>query len=422
MDNSAYDEVGAILRPSDFYVAGHAGIYSAICALIAANRPADVVTVFERTQDDIQYLNDLAASVATARSARAYAETVREHAVRREVMRLARLLGTDALQAHGGRPVFELIDQAVGALMLLNEQAVRREPTDMPHNITTFLDDLQSRADGNEVTFRTGLRDLDKLSAGGGRRGELWVMGARPSMGKTAFMLQLCRHVGQAHQVLLLSQEDSVLSAMARFVAAAGGVNLADIRSPQGAPDAMWQGVTDGIEQLAPLHVAIDEQTGLTLADVRRKGQQVRRRHRRLDLIVVDYLQLMDDGAGENRSQGLGVIANGLKRLSKELQCWVVLLSQLNRKADERNGPPQMGDLRDSGDIEGAADTIGLLYREHMRKPTEENKHWAQMHVCKQKNGPTDTLNLYFDGALQRFSDWDGPPPFKSAASKGRAS
>ena len=159
----------------------------------------------------------------------------------------------------------------------------------------------------------------------------------------------------------------------------------------------------------------MDDQTGLTLADVRRKAQQVRMRCGRLDLIVVDYLQLMDDG-GDNRNLALGLIANGLKRLAKEMNVWVVLLSQLNRKADERSGPPQMGDLRDSGDIEGAADLIGLLYREHMRKPTPENKYWAQLHVCKQKNGPTDTLNLTFEGAHQRFSDWEGPTPFRSKA------
>jgi replicative DNA helicase len=151
----------------------------------------------------------------------------------------------------------------------------------------------------------------------------------------------------------------------------------------------------------------------LTVADVRRKVQQVEARHGRIDLLVVDFLQQMD-GDGENRNRQLGQIAYGLQALGKQSQAWVMLLSQLSREADKRSGPPQMSDLRDSGDIEAAARWIGLLHRETMRKPTAENKHWAQLHVCKQSNGPTDTINLYFDGALQRFGNWSGPAPFGS--------
>lgn len=423
MDNAAFDQAGAILKPADFYTADHGRIYAAIVALIVAGKPADVVTVFERlgTGDaaDLKYLNELVQAVTSTRNIKAYAETVRERALRRQVVQLARQLADDALRGRAAdRPVVALIDQAVTQLLALQQAGASTEPRDMESNLAAFLDDLNDRADGEVRTMRTGLSAVDKLTADGGRRGELWVLGARPSMGKSAFVLQLCRYVGQAYSVLLLTQEDSNNTATARFVAAAGRVNLADLRNPRAAPDSMWHGVTEGMEELRPLQVSMDDQTGLTLADVRRKCRQVRRRCGRLDLVVIDYLQLMDDG-GDNRNQALGLIANSLKRLAKELNVWVVLLSQLNRKADERTGPPQMGDLRDSGDIEGAADFIGLLYREHMRKPTAENKHWAQLHVAKQKNGPTDTLNLHFDGALQRFSDWEGPPPFRSGKGGG---
>lgn len=417
IDNEVFDAVGAVLRSGDFYLLQHGAIYRVIVALVRAQQPADVITVFEacRGRDgvpvELGYLNELAQSVPSGRAAARYAAIVRERAARREVARLARALAGEVWGAADmRRPLPDVLDGVVTALLALQHGASVQEPSDIVAQLPVFLDDLQDRADGKVCTFRTGLADLDRCTGGGGRRGELWVIGARPSMGKTAIVLQLCRSVGADYQVLLLSQEDSLLSAVSRFVAAAGGVNLADIRNPAQAPQAMWQGVNDGVEQLQALHIALDDQTGLALADVRRKVQQVRRRHRRCDLVVVDYLQLMDDG-GDNRNQALGAIANGLKKLSKELQCWIVLLSQLNRKADDRPGPPQMGDLRDSGDIEGAADFIGLLYREHMRKPTDDNKHWAQLHVCKQKNGPTDTLNLFFDGALQRFSNWEGPPP-----------
>jgi replicative DNA helicase len=410
-DNTVFGEVQALLQPRDFYHPDHGAIFRGIGQLVGAGKAADIITVHEHTQHDLGYLNDLAGSVASGRAARQYAEIVREAAQRRELMRLGKRLAEDAFKLTAqAAPVQALVDAMVTSLLQMQQGGSAAEPSDLQPLLGAFMDDLQERADGRCLPFSTGLSDLDRLSAGGARRGELWVIGARPSMGKTAFVLQLCRHVGVEHQVLMLTQEDSLLSGTGRMVASAGGVNLADIRNPQAAPQSMWAGVTDGVQELAPLHISMDDQTGLNLADVRRKAQQVKRRHGRLDLVVVDYLQLMDDG-GENRSQSLGYIANGLKRFAKEYQCWVVLLSQLNREADKRNGPPQMSDLRDSGDIEGAADLIGMLFREYMRKPTADNKHFAELHVCKQKNGPTDTVRLYFDGAFQRFGNWDGPAP-----------
>jgi replicative DNA helicase len=262
------------------------------------------------------------------------------------------------------------------------------------------------------------MRDLDKITAGGGRHGELWVIGARPSMGKTALTLTMSRNVAKDRDVLFCSQEDSKDSASSRFVASIGRVSLSHLRDPRNAPESMWGAVSDAVEQMQALRLHIDDQAGLTLLDVRRKIQQVRRRGG-LDLVIIDYLQLMT-GEANNRNQELGLIANGLKKTAKDLKVWVILLSQMNREVDKRSGPPQMSDLRDSGDIEGAADFIGLLHRDHMRNPTDENKHHAVLHIAKQKNGPTGMVNMHFDGAYQRFTDWDGPVPskgFKRAAS-----
>lgn len=416
MDNAALADVAALVDAGDFYHPEHRSIYAAIVALVAESKPADVVTVFERTQHDLAYVNELAQSVASSRAAATYAELVAERAQRRACMAIAQDLADKALRMTSqAAPVHALVDAAVQALLTLQERGARGgEPVDLPAFLVPWMDDLQERADGRNLPFGIGLDDVDKLTGGGGRRGELWVVGARPSMGKTAWILQLCRHVGVAHQVLLFSQEDSLLSSTSRFVASAGQVNLAHLRNPQGAPGTMWAGVTDGVADLQGLKIAMDDQTGLSMADVRRKAQQVKRRCKRLDLVVVDYLQLMDDD-GPNRNISLGYIANGLKRFAKQHDCWVVLLSQLNREADKRSGPPQMSDLRDSGDIEGAADFIGLLHREYMRKPTPKNKHFAELHVVKQKNGPTDTVRLYFDGAFQRFGNWEGAAPCRSA-------
>jgi replicative DNA helicase len=404
-DNGVFDKVST-LRAADFYEPRNGAIWSSIMRLVSAGRAADVVTVKDDGEHDIEYLNALAYSVPSSGAAISYAGIVRERALRRRLMQIGGEVMERARSGMESRvPVAELIDRTITELLALQEGRTDSEPQEMAPLTVKFIDNLQERADGRIDSFSTGLSALDRLTGEGGRPGELWVIGARPSMGKTAFVLSLCRHVGVAHRVLMLTQEDSLMALTARHVAAAGRVNLAHLRNPKTAPPEMWNGVISGVAELAPLMVSMDDQATLTMADVRRKVQQVKRRHGGLALIVIDYLQLME-GQGDNRNQSLGMIANGLKRAAKEFGCWIVLLSQLNREADKRTGPPQMSDLRDSGDIEGAADLIGLLHREWQRKPTAENKYLAELHVCKHKNGPTSTLKLYFDGAFQRFGNW----------------
>lgn len=154
-----------------------------------------------------------------------------------------------------------------------------------------------------------------------------------------------------------------------------------------------------------PLAVHIDDEPALSVASVRRKVAQVQRKAGSLDLVVVDYLQLMQ-GEGDTRAQVLGLIASGLKAAAKEFGVVVVLLSQLSREAEKTEGPPRLEHLKESGGIEEAADIVGLLWREARRKPKPDNKHRAQLELAKHKNGATDTVKLWFDGATQRFEDW----------------
>jgi replicative DNA helicase len=401
-ENSVYDAVGQLLAVEDFYQPVHRAIWHSCVTLIASGRAADVITVHDHGQHDLKYLNEMAMSLPAAFHVVQYARIIRQRALLRVLMAAGQRLRAGAL-APSAEPC-ELMDGVVSHLLSLQQQQQRSEPQDMQTLAVQFLDDLQARADGRLDAVGTGLTALDRLTAGGGRSGELWVIGARPSMGKTALVLTLARHVGQAGRALMLTQEDSLAMLTMRHVAAAGRVNLGDLRSPERMSSAVWEGVVDGVEAVRGLGVSMDDQPALTLADVRHKAQQVMARHKRLDLVVVDYLQLMDGAGGENRNRELGIISNGLKRMAKELGTWVVLLSQLNREADKRR--PIMSDLRDSGDIEGAADLIGLLYREFRYKPKPENKHLAELEIVKHKNGPTDTVRLWFDGATQRFGDW----------------
>lgn len=421
MDPRVIDDVACVLVAGHFYHPQHRAIFSTILVLHAANKAVDVITVHEEGGHDLVYLNDMVSACPTARNVGTYAEIVRNCWSERELIRVGCDIAEDgARRTTTDQPIAERIDRGVAALMGIQKGDVKDEPESIASAAITFIDRLNDRFEGKESAIATGLKDLDAITGGGGRHGELWVIGARPSMGKTAFTLTVSRNVAKDHDALFCSQEDSKDSASARFVASIGRVSLSHLRNPVGAPDSMWSAVSDAVDQMRTLRLHIDDQAGLTLLDVRRKIQQVRRRGG-LDLVVIDYLQLMT-GEANNRNQELGLIANGLKKTAKDLKVWIILLSQMNREVDKRTGPPQMSDLRDSGDIEGAADFIGLLHRDYMRNPTEENKRHAVLHIAKQKNGPTGIVNMDFDGAYQRFSDWHGPVPskgFKRASHTG---
>lgn len=418
-DPRVIDDVSTLLHAGHFYHPQHKGIYSSILALHLACKAVDIVTVHEQGGHDLKYLNDMVQACPTTRNVGTYAEIVHNCWAERELIRVGCDIAEDgARRTTVELPIAERIDRGVASLMAIAKGDVANEPESIASAAITFIDRLNDRFEGKETAIATGLKDLDNITGGGGRHGELWVIGARPSMGKTALTLTLSRNIAEVHDVLFCSQEDSKDSAAARFVASIGRVSLSYLRNPIGAPESMWAGVSEAVEKMRALRLHIDDQAGLTLLDVRRKIQQVRRRGG-LDLVVIDYLQLMT-GEANNRNQELGLIANGLKKTAKDLKVWIILLSQMNREVDKRTGPPQMSDLRDSGDIEGAADFIGLLHRDHMRNPTDENKRHAVLHIAKQKNGPTGMVNMDFDGAYQRFSDWHGPVPtkgFKRAAS-----
>jgi replicative DNA helicase len=416
LDSAALDQVGDVLQPRHFWHFEYRRIFETICALVASHKPVDTITVLDAGGHDLAELNRIEQCVPGAGHARRYAEIVVERWRERQVIAIADDM-TAAAYSTPSMP--QLVDRAVTDLLRLADTDARDEPAVLAAMLTDWQEELSEiHLAGKTPAIPTGLLDLDRLTSGGIWPGELWAIGARPSMGKSALSLTMLRNIARDHDALFLSQEDSRRTLVSRLVAAAGGVNLRHLRSPIGAPDDVWGGVAEGVDRLRPLRARIDDQAALTLMDVRRKIQQVKRRGP-LSVVFIDYLQLMQ-GTAESRNRELGDIANGLKAAAKDFGIGIVLLSQLNRKADERSGPPQMSDLRESGDIEGAADVIGMLYREHMRRPTEENKHYAELHVCKNKNGPTDTISLYFSGAHQTFTNWAGPRPFaRTGASAG---
>lgn len=435
IDNRSWSVVGDLLQVGDFYRREHQLLFAAIGRLINAGKPADVVTVFDllaeaeqETVGGLAYINAVAGSVPSAANARRYAEVVRSRSVQRQVMAAASDLQSAVAGKLEAPEIMTAVDAAVTELLKLMQGAsVADEPVMLGDVMLELIDEVEALAAGKRPGISTGFIDLDALTAGGGREGEVWVMGARPSMGKSACSQTIALNVTEDDWGLVLSQEDSLLTYAQRAVANLGKVNLADLRNPAGAKgddaDALWAGLALGADKAGKKKMLVDARGGLTLADVRRKVQQAQRKIQakepgaRLKVLVIDYLQLMT-GENQNRNQLLGEISNGLKALAKEFGLWVILLSQLSREADKRSGLPHMSDLRDSGDIEGAADVIMLLHRQAKRKLTADNKYWAQAEICKNKNGPTDTINLFFHGKYQRFENWAGPVP-ASAQGKG---
>jgi replicative DNA helicase len=412
LDNRAFERVGDLLLADDFYQAEHRIIYRAVCDLLMTNKPADIVTVFERLQAGGQaadaggmvYLNDLAQSVPSAGNARGYADIVKHRARLRGVIALGQQLASDAREIGGDAlQLDKLLDRAGLDLLALQNGATNDDPVLVADLLVPWMDALQDRAEGKTDAIPFGMRAIDDPLSGGPRRGELVVLGARPSTGKSALMLNWLLSAAARGPVLACSLEDSDMMLLSRAVATTGRVNLADIRRPDRAPASLWGGVAESVDSIRLLRLYVDDRAGLGLRDIRRKGMQVRRRAGDLQVLAVDYLQLMD-GDGETRSAELGAIARGLKRLAKDLNCVVLLLSQLSREADKTNSPPRLDHLAESGVIEQAADNIGLMWR-RARLDAKAEKGAVQIEWAKVKNGATCTRNMWFDGATQHISD-----------------
>ncbi len=414
LDLRALDVVAPLLKPADFYNRQNAAIYQAALQLNAACKPVDVVTVFEalRGGGDMEapaewlgYINSLTEAVASAHGAAAHAGIVAQKSRLRQLLTVGMELAEQAMAAEGD-DVGKLADGAVTRLLDLQAGAAG---DDAPRLLSTllapWLDLLQQRADGHTTAVSIGLADCDRVLGGGPEPGDLMVVASRPSMGKSALALKITRAFGMAGPVLACTMEDSTNMLLNRHVASTGRANLADVRRPPADSDAFWVKVTEGVEALQGLPIWVDDRAALSPADIRRKAQWVKQRTGKLVAVVVDYLQLMDDGGGESRAYEITRMARDLKRLAKDMKCVVLVLSQLNREADKLDGPPRIDHLAEGGGIEQAADIIGLLWRQARRKATPENKHKAQIEFVKNKNGPTDTVQLFFDGATQRFED-----------------
>ena len=418
LDNAAWDRVGDLLTDGDFYRYEHRLIYAAVGTLINATKPADVITVFEHLQNQgkaeetggLGYLNSLAQYVPSAGNIRRYAEIVRERSILRKLVTASDEISTDAFNPKG-RPVADIVDQAEQKIFNIGEQGSRMKQgfQAMDSLVVALLDRVQEMADNpNDVTgVPTGFHDLDRLTAGF-QAGDLIVLAARPSMGKTALAINIAEHVAlhEGLPVAVFSMEMGAAQLAVRIVGSIGRIDQSHLRTGK-LTDEEWPRLTEAIEKLRNISLHIDESAGLTSSELRANARRLARQCGQLGLIVVDYLQLMSGSAGneENRATELGEISRGLKMLAKELKCPVIALSQLNRSVESRpDKRPMMSDLRESGAIEQDADIIMFIYRdEYYTKDACKEPGVAEVIIAKQRNGPTGVVKLAFLKPITKF-------------------
>ena len=420
IDPSGWDQVADVVREEDFYRPDHALIFGAMAEAIAASKPVDVVTVAElltrrgRLEDagGLGYLGTLARDTPTAANVRAYAHIVRERSLLRRLVTAGREIASSVF-ANDGSSARDLVDRAEQRVFEIAEQSTgAREGAQSIANILPPLIDKIDEWHSNPDKLRglpTGFTDFDKKT-GGLRGGDLVIIAGRPSMGKTTLAVNIAEYAainpGSRAAVAIFSMEMPAEQVVTRMLSSIGHVTLNGIRSGQ-VTDDDWVRITAATSQLSEARIFIDETPALTPTELRARARRIKR-ERGLDLIVVDYLQLMQvPGTQENRATEIAEISRSLKAVAKELNVPVIALSQLNRGVEQRQEKkPVMSDLRESGAIEQDADLILLIYREEVYEKNTTKKGIAEIDVAKHRNGEIGPFLLTFQGAYSRFVNY----------------
>ena len=425
LENEALDKVADILTAQDFYRHDHKAIFQHIAKLIEHNKPADIVTVAESLENNaelsgvggIAYLGALAQSTPTAANIRRYAEIVRERAVMRQLVVVGSGIAESAY-APNGRDAQQLLDEAEAKIFQIAEGGNRSSEgfVDIKvllPKVADRIDYLYSRDNPSAVTgIPTGFNDLDSMTSGL-QGGDLIIVAGRPSMGKTAFSLNIAENVALDTKlpVAVFSMEMGSTQLAMRMIGSVGRLDQHRMRNGN-LEDEDWERLTTALGRLNEAPIFIDEGSALSSFDVRARARRLHRQCGKLGLIVIDYLQLMSAPAGrqgENRATEISEISRSLKALAKELDCPVVALSQLNRSVESRpDKRPLMSDLRESGAIEQDADVILFIYRDEVYNPDSLDKGMAEIIIGKQRNGPIGRVRLTFLGQHTRFENFAG--------------
>jgi replicative DNA helicase len=413
LEPSSLTTASESLMPEDFYRAAHQKIFNVMLKLNDEGKAVDLVTVTEELAatkliEDIggvSYLSSLAGSVPTAANIEYYARIVNEKSLLRKLIRTATNIATDGYSRED--EVDALLSEAEKSIM----EVAQRKNVGAFHNIKDVLvrtyDNIEvmHQRVGDITGLETGFIDLDRMTAGF-QRNDLIIVGARPSVGKTAFALNIAQNVAQktGENIAIFSLEMGAEQLVMRLLCAEGNIDAQRLRTGS-LTDEDWGKLTMAMGSLSNTGIFIDDTPGVRISDIQSKCRRLKQEHG-LGMILIDYLQLIlgNGRSGENRQQEVSEISRSLKQLARELQVPVIALSQLSRGVEQRQDKrPMMSDIRESGSIEQDADIVAFLYRDDYYDKESENKNIIEIIIAKQRNGPVGTVQLAFVKEYNKF-------------------
>ncbi|MGA0838588.1 MAG: replicative DNA helicase [Pseudomonadales bacterium] len=417
LDNDAWFDVAELVSTTDFYRVPHQLVFSAMAELSAEDSPIDALTVAERLTSlgqldkvgGLVMLGELAETTPGAGNVRAYARIVREYSTLRQLIGAANRIAESAF-APDGRSSQDLVDLAEQEVFRIAEGRLRDGgPQPLVPLLTSAVERIERlHANRSPVTgLATGFDDLDRKTAGL-QPSDLVIVAGRPSMGKTAFAMNMVEHAVMEGPgaVLVFSLEMPAEQLVMRLLSSLGRIDQTRLRTGE-MREEDWPRFSGAVSQLRDKRLYIDDTPAISPQELRTRARRVAREAHGLSLIVVDYLQLMrGSGNSENRTNEISEISRSLKAIAKELRCPLVALSQLNRSLEQRTDKrPLMADLRESGAIEQDADLILFVYRDEVYHPDTADKGTAELIIGKQRKGPIGTVRLAFIGNLTKFEN-----------------
>lgn len=421
IDKEAIAKATEVLSADDFYREAHRVIFSAMLELYNKNEAVDMVTVTEILKRDnklediggIAYITSLANVVLTAANVKYHAEIVAEKSVLRQLVRVSTEIAAMGYEANDD--VGTLLDTAESRILEISNRKKKADFTPINDILMDSVQSIESllQNKGGLTGLPAGFADLDKLTSGL-HPSDFIILAARPSMGKTALALNIVQNValrahkaigGEPRSVAFFSLEMSKEQLVNRMLCAEAGIDSQRLRVGE-MHDEDWTHLWDACDTMSRAKIYIDDTAGITAIEMRSRARRLKAEHG-LDLIVVDYLQLMQGSGKRNnsgdRQQEVSEISRSLKALARELDVPVLALSQLSRSVESRQVKrPMLSDLRESGSLEQDADIVAFLYREDYYNPETENKH-TELIIAKHRNGPVDTVNLFFQKQFTKF-------------------
>ena len=415
MDREAIIAAADILVADDFYQKEYGVLFQAMVNIHSENKPVDLVTLLERLKSmdvppevcSIDFVRDLTNAVPTSANVKQYANIVKEKSILRNVIKVNEAITNECYL--GRESADSILEETEKQLFKLLQSRGAEDITPIKDVVMEAINRIEaaSKQSGSVTGIPTGFTDLDYRTAGL-QPSDMILVAARPSMGKTAFALNLAAHAACKKPITtaIFSLEMSKVQLMNRFLAMESGVSAQNMRTGN-LSDGEWEKLVEGAAILGDSGLVIDDTPGISISDMRSKCRKIKLEHDNLGLIIIDYIQLMTSNSrSESRQQEVSEISRSLKALARELNVPVIALSQLSRAVEQRpDHRPMLSDLRESGAIEQDADVVMFLYRDEYYKKDTDKPGVAEVIIAKQRNGPTGTVELAWIGDRQRFAN-----------------